>query len=78
MNPISLPIGATITTLGCLYTFYVLHAVKTKRIPAGLLFPLISKQDHAAYFWLLVMINCFISLIVLTFGIYFSMFSLSV
>jgi len=78
MNPISLLTGAIITTLGCLYTFYVLHAVKTERIPAGLLFPLIRKQDNATHFWFLVLINCCISLIVLTFGIYFSMFSLSV
>ncbi|HEC95350.1 MAG TPA: hypothetical protein ENI45_05235 [Thermoplasmatales archaeon] len=78
MNPISLLAGATITTLGCLYTFYVLHAVKTERIPSGLLFPSIRKQDSTAHFWFLVLINCCICLIVLTFGIYFSMFSLSV
>ncbi|HEC82018.1 MAG TPA: hypothetical protein ENI42_06305 [Thermoplasmatales archaeon] len=77
MDLATLSISTIITSLGILYTFHTLHSINAGKISAGLLFPYISREKNAMHFWFLALINGFIALTVLIFGICLSMFSLS-
>jgi len=77
VNVLTLTLGTIIVSLGTLYAFYTMRLVENGKIPAGFFFQYISSKKDAMNFWFLALINGFIALTVLIFGICLSMLSLS-